>query len=51
MKAITGSSRDREAVTAGPLPTNGWLRDPLLYFLVIGAALLAAYSAIRLKQR
>ena len=45
------SSRNSEAGAARPLPTNGWLRDPLLYFLVIGAALFAGYSAIRLKQR
>jgi hypothetical protein len=44
-------SRNGEAGTRQPLPANGWLRDPLLYFLVIGAALFAGYSALRLKQR
>jgi parvulin-like peptidyl-prolyl cis-trans isomerase-like protein len=34
-----------------PLPVNGWLRDPLLYFLAISVALFTAYSAIRVKQR
>ena len=44
-------SRNSEAGMARPSPANGWLRDPLLYFLVIGAALFAGYSALRLKQR
>jgi hypothetical protein len=44
-------SRNSDDGMAQPLPVNGWLRDPLLYFLVIGAALFAGYSAIRLRQR
>jgi hypothetical protein len=44
-------SRNSDDGVAQPLPANGWLRDPLLYFLVIGAALFAGYSALRLKQR
>jgi len=44
-------SRNSDDGMAQPSPANGWLRDPLLYFLVIGAALFAGYSAIRLKQR
>jgi hypothetical protein len=44
-------SRNSEAVMTQPTPAKGWLREPLLYFLVIGAALFASYSALRLKQR
>jgi hypothetical protein len=44
-------SRNSEAGMTQASPANGWLRDPLLYFLVIGVALFAGYSAIRLKQR
>jgi hypothetical protein len=44
-------SRNSEGGMAQPSPANGWLRDSLLYFLVIGAALFAGYSALRLKQQ
>jgi hypothetical protein len=44
-------SRNSDERRAQPLPANRWLRDPLLCFLVIGAAVFAGYSAIRLKQR
>jgi hypothetical protein len=44
-------SRNSDRDVAKPLSANGWLRNPLLYFLVIGAALVARYSALRLKQR
>jgi hypothetical protein len=43
-------SRNSDEGMAPPLPANGWLRDPVLYFLVIGAVLFAGYSAMRLKQ-
>jgi hypothetical protein len=44
-------SRNSADGMAQPLPANGWLRDPVLYFLVMGAAVFAGYSAIRLKHR
>jgi hypothetical protein len=44
-------SRNSEDGMTQPSPANGWLRLPLLYFLVIGVALFAGYSAIRLKRR
>jgi hypothetical protein len=44
-------SRNIDDRSAQPLSANGWLRNPLLYVLVIGVALFAGYSAIRLKQR
>jgi hypothetical protein len=43
-------SRNSEASMAQPEPAKGWLREPLLYFLVICAALFG-YSTLRLKQR
>jgi hypothetical protein len=44
-------NRNSDDGMAQPLPVNGWLRDPLLYFLLIGAVLFAGYSAIRQRQR
>jgi hypothetical protein len=44
-------SRNSDDGMAQPLPANGLLRDPVLYFLVIGAVLFGGYSAMRLKQR
>ena len=43
-------SKSREPEIQRPLAT-GWLHEPLFYFLTIGAALFAGYSAFRLNQR
>jgi hypothetical protein len=45
------SSRNIDNRMAQPSSATGWLHNPLLYFLAIGAALFAGYSAIRLKHR
>lgn len=44
-------SKNREPESSQSFLTNGWLHEPVLYFLVVAGALFAGYSALRLNQR